>query len=208
MVIISHQHKFIYIKTYKTASTSLQVLLEKFCGEKDIITPIEPVTTKSGELYNQSARNYEGYSSHMRAVDIKKIIGDKIWDDYFKFTFERNPWDKAVSFYHFYLVKKEFDKSFEDWISDWIKRKKGVSNYDLYTINNEIAVDFIGKYENLIEDLKLIFKKLNLTLDELPREKSDYRKDGKNYRSYYNNKTRKLIAKRNRKEIKLFKYSF
>ncbi|MFX1500830.1 MAG: sulfotransferase family 2 domain-containing protein [Promethearchaeota archaeon] len=208
MVIISHEHKFIYIKTYKTASTSIQVLLEKYCGEKDIVTPIEPVTTKKGELYNQRARNYDGYSSHMRAVDIKDKVGNKIWNEYYKFTFERNPWDKAVSFYHFYLIKKEFQKSFEEWISGWIKREKGVSNYDIYTINNKIAVDFIGRYENLTGDLESIFHKLNLTIDELPREKSDYRKGSANYRSYYNNKTRKLIAKRNKREIKLFEYSF
>ena len=42
-VIVSHKHKFIFIKTRKTAGTSIELFLSRFCGEKDIITPIYPV---------------------------------------------------------------------------------------------------------------------------------------------------------------------
>jgi hypothetical protein len=37
-VIISHKHRFIYIKTRKTASTSLEIALSAFCGPDDILT--------------------------------------------------------------------------------------------------------------------------------------------------------------------------
>ena len=39
-MILSHKNKFIFIKSFKTASTSLEIALSKYCGEKDIITPI------------------------------------------------------------------------------------------------------------------------------------------------------------------------
>ena len=39
-MIISHKHKFIFIKTHKTAGTSLEIALSKYCGEEDVITPI------------------------------------------------------------------------------------------------------------------------------------------------------------------------
>ena len=41
-MIVSHKHKFIFIKTVKTAGTSLEVALSEFCGSKDIITKIAP----------------------------------------------------------------------------------------------------------------------------------------------------------------------
>jgi hypothetical protein len=208
MVIISHKHKFIYIKSYKTASTSLQIFLSKFCGDDDILTPIEPANTELGISYNKQARNYQGYYSHMGAEEIRNRVGDDIWNQYFRFTFERNPWDKAVSFYHFYKVNKELDEDFDDWIVKWIKRDKGPSNYDLYTIDNKIAVDFIGQYKHLERDLKIIFDKINLSLAELPKEKSSYREDKQDYRSYFNKKTKKLVMKRNKKEILLFGYEF
>ncbi|PYL93687.1 MAG: hypothetical protein DMF14_00320 [Verrucomicrobia bacterium] len=52
-MIISHKHKFIFIKTVKTAGTSLEVFLSQHCGPDDVLTPFAPpsrdtsrVTTK------------------------------------------------------------------------------------------------------------------------------------------------------------------
>ena len=42
IVIISHRHRFIFIKTGKTAGTSVEIALSKFCGPEDVITPISP----------------------------------------------------------------------------------------------------------------------------------------------------------------------
>ncbi len=39
-MIISHKYKFIFLKTKKTAGTSIEISLSRYCGDKDIITPI------------------------------------------------------------------------------------------------------------------------------------------------------------------------
>ena len=41
-MIISHKHKFIFLKTVKTAGTSIEIALSKYCGPDDIITPASP----------------------------------------------------------------------------------------------------------------------------------------------------------------------
>ena len=40
-MIISHKYKFIFLKTTKTAGTSVEISLSRFCGDDDIITPID-----------------------------------------------------------------------------------------------------------------------------------------------------------------------
>ncbi|MHA1284823.1 MAG: sulfotransferase family 2 domain-containing protein [Promethearchaeota archaeon] len=256
MVIISHKHKFIYIKTRKTASTSIQVLLEKYCGKDDVITPILEPTTKEGFQYNKRARNYKGilcilkiikyrikiflltfkfktfltnfrsnvfnfslkkfnkkkireffgrFTSHMSARQVKLKLGNTLWNEYFKFTFERNPWDKLISWYH----HRNPGLSFKEWlIKAEISLREHPINYPLYFINGKIAVNFIGKYEKLKDDLSYIFKKLKLPMENLPKEKTNYRKIKDNYKSYYDDKTKKLVYKIYQKEIKLFNYKF
>ena len=45
-VIASHQHRFIFLKTRKTAGTSVEIALSKVCGPDDIITEISPEDEK------------------------------------------------------------------------------------------------------------------------------------------------------------------
>src|SRR5690554_5738319 len=39
-MIVSHRHKFIFIKTKKTAGTSIELALRQICGPEDIISPV------------------------------------------------------------------------------------------------------------------------------------------------------------------------
>ena len=39
-MIISHEHKFIFLKTKKTAGTSIELALSQLCGPDDVIPPI------------------------------------------------------------------------------------------------------------------------------------------------------------------------
>ena len=71
-MIISHKHKFIFVRPRKTAGTTMQNVLSKICGEDDIIT--------SG--YDKGNRNIENSCwnghPHPHLWDIKKLVISKV----------------------------------------------------------------------------------------------------------------------------------
>ena len=54
-MIISHEHKFIFLKTRKTAGTSVELALRQLCGPDDIIAPIG-----NAEERRQQSLHYQG----------------------------------------------------------------------------------------------------------------------------------------------------
>lgn len=92
-MIVSHRHRFIFVHLGRTGGRSLTTALARHCGPDDIITPA------SKECRGQNDR---GFSRHDSAAAIRAKVGEQVWSRYFKFTLERNPWEKIVSRYWAY----------------------------------------------------------------------------------------------------------
>lgn len=201
-MIISHKHKFIFIKTYKTAGTSLEAYLSEFCGESDVLTPIYP------PVEGHRARNESGYYNHMPATEVREKLDPLIWGSYFKFCVERNPWDKVLSFY--WMEKSRNGGALT--LDEFLTRDNIGVNWHLYTDENESGtiVDRVLKYETLDNDLEQVFKKLGLPWDgELKiKAKSEYRQDRRHYRDVLTAKQIEIIARRFAQEIDWHRYVF
>ena len=80
MAIISHSKKFIFVKTNKTAGTSVEIALSKYCDENDIITQItmndEKFREKLGYRGQQNHMNGK-YYNHMPIFEISDYIGEE-----------------------------------------------------------------------------------------------------------------------------------
>ena len=210
-MIVSHKYKFIFLKTTKTAGTSIEIALSKFCGSEDIITPIYPEEELRTQLGYRGAQNYQadGFYNHIHAQQLKKLIGEGVWNRYYKFCFERNPWDRFVSYYYWrYQLEPrptiaEFLKSeFNPLV--FLRR----TGFKLYTIEGEIVVDRVCLYENLNEELAQLKIKLGLPEElQLPRAKSSSRKDRRSYREILDEDTKTQIRETFSKEISMFGYA-
>jgi hypothetical protein len=227
-VIISHKHRFIFIKTEKTAGTSIEIALSKYCGPDDVITPISPEDEASRrELGFRCAQNYTippgrytmldrarvalggkrpVFYNHARASFIRRYIDRDVWDTYFKFCFERNPWDKAVSLYY-YRYKKEPRPAIGDFIRS--KKLRSVRGYKLYTIKDRVVVDQVFKYEQIGNAMEQIRDRLGL--DETPElvfAKRGLRQGLRNYCDILSDDNRAEIARLFAREIGMFGYEW
>ena len=227
-MIVSHRHKFIFIKSKKTAGTSIEIALSRFCGDEDIVTPIVPETKEELEKMGfKGAQNYKlspfqftvddwrkrlrgerpAFRDHVPAAYIKKVLGGRIWNRYFKFSIERNPYDKAVSRYYWSTRKMEPRPTLEDHLN--ARAPAALSNWHLYTIDDELAVDYMMRYESLEESLRYVEEALALPSPlQLPTAKSGYRKSRRHYSQLISPEARKRIDTVCAKELAAFRYEW
>lgn len=136
------------------------------------------------------------------------------WRDYFKFCFVRNPFDRAVSDYLWRTRKTGDDTLTFAAFLDRLERRdfssptipRHFDNWPIYTIDNRIAVDFVGRFERLDEDLDRVFARLGLDRGPLARSKSMRREDS--YRAWYGAGERNRVEHLFANEIRQFEYSF
>jgi len=229
-MILSHKYKFIFIKTAKTAGTSIEVFLSRHCSPEDILTPITPA------IEGHQPRNYEGFINpipellerpgkffsalrdsiisrekfyrHMPASEVRKRVPAEVWNSYFKFCVERNPWDKVLSHYHMHAAREGGSLSLDEYLA----RGRFPINYFRYTDRTgiKVIVDRIVRYENLMAELGEVFSQLNIPFDGTlgVAGKSEYRTDRRPYRQVFNDEQRRIVEKAFAKEIALHGYQF
>jgi len=183
-MIISHKYKFIFVKTGKTAGTSIEVFLSSLCGELDVVTPVFPevkghmprnyrglvnvvdeITYRKGRRFRAVAKVlFQGlrFYNHMPAWIIKKRVPGNIWNSYYKFCVERHPYEKTLS--HFSMLKNRSGGSLT--VDDYFEKKLFQNDFESYTgENGELLVDRVVRYENLSEELGEIFETLKIPYD-------------------------------------------
>lgn len=136
--------------------------------------------------------------------------------NYFKFAFVRNPWDRMWSFYHHVGMyhPEVYSVNFNDWLvsyddsedrrigqtAPWDKPMSSTRRPQYYWISNDndqIILDFVGRYENLQQDFEHVAKKIRLkewgVQFELPHIRQ--RLDPRHYTEVYNEKGKEHVRR-------------
>lgn len=141
----------------------------------------------------------------MPAQEIRRKATDQIWNKYIKISVKRNPFDRAISTYYWRTRKQKTRPSVNQYIQ--ICNPEHLTNWNIYTINNDVIVDFMLHYERLHTDLAALTKILNLKSPiQLPpkQTKGQFRQDKRPWLDVLDDKSIQRIRSICRREISKF----
>lgn len=172
-------------------------------------------------------------SGHQTIYDFHNIIN---FSNFYKWCFVRNPWERIVSAYEDCPEVWNEAPSFEDFIYLLHKHKKNFylkhlswsETVDiglprnlyrihfmpmnlLMKVDGQIYMDFIGRFENLLNDWEIIQTKIGVKKQVLPKTNDRARKNNRKksfYKEQYSQNLIDLVGELYEEDIKLFKYSF
>jgi len=205
----------------------VEIALSRLCGPDDVITQIseedEALRSELGfrgpqnlgiPAQHQSAhdrvlaallRKPPAFYNHAPASFVRRNVDPEIWRTYFKFCFERNPYDKAISRYFWSTRDTSEPRPIAHFLGQ--AKRRQLSNWQVYTIRDEIAVDFVGRFEHLQEDLAAALGQIGLEVEmPLPRAKTRYRRDKRHYSQVLDSASRALVERVCARELEAFGY--
>lgn len=200
-MIISKQKRFLFAAFNKTGTTSIEEALTKY-GSSFLelrLRLLHRLIVHDGHMFK-----------HVRPLYLKRLLGATEWNRYFKFSYVRNPWSRAVSLY-FYHRKNPTkyplaQRSFEEWVcrGGTGTIRKSMSEF-VSDDNGNIIMDFIGRYENLETDFEQICGRIGLGRIELPHLNKS---TNNSYKDYYNERTKRIVEEWSKRDIETFGYEF
>lgn len=162
-MIISHYHRFCFIKTRKTAGTAIEVALAPSLIAGDYISPLkehDDSTNRLARIFTRELRkrikDVKPRNPHLPISIIDNYFADEA-KGYFRFSVERNPWDKAVSAF-FWLSHRRgtfrgstLRDQFQRFTAG--SRLSTFSDFDMYSTDGKISVDAVLQYDQLHQSL-------------------------------------------------------
>lgn len=180
-MIVSFTDGFVFVKTRKTAGTSVEIVLSAWCGEGDICSPVAPPDELLRRDYGGRPRGFAKdpadeaalllaiesvdpaavaaamasgryrFRNHFPASRIRAALPPDFWRRAFKFAVERHPYDKAVSFAR-YKHDPATGEDFAAFLDAQIDAGR-YRNFDLYSEDGKLLVDEVIPYDRLWERL-------------------------------------------------------
>ena len=237
-MLISHRHRFVFVKPRKTAGTTAELALSPFLAPGDLATPIEaeeePLRRVTADVRVGPIRGRGRWGRPLRLRDhsplAKALEMFPALAGYRVVTMARNPWDRAVSQFFWSLRRSDMRTrppaeqaaAFRAFTARWgpagpldrlwgRKRQRALDAAGLYFVDGVCRAGFAVRFEHLAEDLAALGPWLGLPgvpLADGIATKTGLRGGGPGWQGFFDADTRALVARECAREIALFGYDF
>ncbi len=207
-MIVSHQHRFIFVAIPKTGTHSVRQALREQLGTDDI----EQVGLFVDKRfpYPELAQIKHG---HLSLQQVRPFLGEQAFADYFKFAFVRNPFDRFVSYCAFMTRADDAFQRDPRAVMRHILFKLRPLDHILFQPQHTLLVDAdgalltdaIGRVEEMQVSYDAICARIGIPSAALGQVNSSRRGD---YRDYYDQVLVDGVSALYRRDLELFDYHF
>lgn len=205
-MIISHKHKFIFFAVPKTGTHSVRQALREHMGAEDL---------EQVRLFVEKKFSFpelkDTPTGHLSVKQIRPAVGEEMFNQYFKFSFVRNPFDRFVSYCSFMTRGTDAfsarPKEFMKHVLTVLKPEKHLlympqSDF-LVDHEGKLAMDFVGRTESMQDSYNEICKRVGIPSAQLGVINSSQHKP---YMEYYDEEIYSLVARQYSKDLNMFDY--
>ncbi len=214
-MILSPDKRFIFIHVPKAAGTSINAAL----SIHDAFFPVRDqglAARKARAAKTGLPAAAADLGEHAAAKHFIKVLGREEYDRYYSFAFVRNPWDVAVSWFHYRLINpgvaghKEAEAAGD--FRKYVKRVlassdgahwAGLQHPFVTDENGAVAVSFLGRYESLAADFAAVKARLGIATLALDHFNQSYHAA---WPSLYTPGTFAIVAKLVERDAELLGY--
>lgn len=146
----------------------------------------------------------------MGASELKDVFQERNWEwnDYKKFCFVRNPFDRVVSLFHH--RSRTHETTFDNFVKTVDPENRVTTSLEAFLCdkNGEFLVDDILKFEELSDVLPKFLTDAGISITSADIPHLNGSDDRLGYREYYNDELVETVSNLYKYEIERFDYSF
>jgi hypothetical protein len=230
MVLVSHEHEFIFMKTRKTAGSTIEGFLQKYCTPPGTeVLDVQPFTkTKYGIVSarrpNRIDTPPEGFfdsggerrwPGHMKARHVRKRLEPGYWRRYKKISAVRNPFDRCVSNYFFRMQNNslKIPDTMPEIVADirnFLTSPPFSNDRNITHIDGKLIIGHFIRFENLRGDLNSCLEYLGIPPDDSKLPQYKIFRDKQNRpptAEYFDKRSIEIVKKRMAWVFDIFNYS-
>ena len=207
-MIISHKHRYIFFAIPKTGTHSVRQALRQQMGEQDL----EQVGlfVKKRFPFPEFAGIQHG---HIGTRQIRPVLGEKMFGEYRKFAFVRNPFDRFVSYCAFMSRGGNIFETEPQRYMKYVIRELKPIDHLLYQpqhamvtdAEGRLELDIVGRNETMQASYDEICAKVGMESTQLDRVNSSRHRP---WQEYYDRDLIGWVSDLYRRDLELFNYGF